>query len=117
MSDAMSPDQLQIEQLACAEHPGYFLDRYVSIYDAGCADWIPFRLWAAQIETLDTICDNRLVVILKARQLGLTWLVLGFALWQLIFRPKATVLLFSRRDDEAVDLLKTRLRGMYDRLP
>jgi hypothetical protein len=27
------------------------------------------------------------------------------------------VLLFSRRDDEAVDLLKTRLRGMYDRLP
>ena len=27
------------------------------------------------------------------------------------------MLLFSRRDDEAVDLLGTRLRGMYDRLP
>src|SRR5258708_37442350 len=35
----------------------------------------------------------------------------------MLFRPKATGLLFSRRDDEAVDLLKTRLRGMYERLP
>jgi hypothetical protein len=35
----------------------------------------------------------------------------------MLFRPKATVLLFSRRDDEAVDLLRTRLRGMYDRVP
>jgi hypothetical protein len=103
--------------LACAEDPGYFLDRYVFIYDATWADWLPFRLWTAQIETLDTIRDHRLVVILKARQLGLTWLVLGYALWLMLFHPAATVLLFSRRDDEAADLLKTRLRGMYDRLP
>jgi tetratricopeptide (TPR) repeat protein len=97
--------------------PAYFLDRYVSIYDATLADWLPFHLWPSQVSTLDTIKANRLVVILKARQLGLTWLVLGFALWQMLFHPAATVLLFSRRDDEAVDLLKTRLRGMYDRLP
>jgi hypothetical protein len=78
---------------------------------------VPFRLWEAQVRTLDTMRDNRLVVILKARKLGLTWLVLGLALHEMLFRPAATVLLFSRRDDEAVDLLKTRLRGMHDRLP
>src|ERR1700722_12228946 len=61
--------------------------------------------------------DNRLVVVLKARQLGLTWLVLAFALWLMLFHPIATVLLFSRRDDEAADLLAVRLHGMYDRLP
>jgi hypothetical protein len=112
-----SPAPARIELLAGAEDPGYFLDRYVFIYDATLADWLPFRLWKAQLQTLDTIRDNRLVVILKARQLGLTWLVLGYALWQMLFHPVATVLLFSRRDDEAVDLLKTRLRGMYERLP
>jgi hypothetical protein len=101
----------------CRKSPAYFLDRYAQIYDAGRADWLPFHLWPAQLTTLDTIRDNRLVVILKARQLGLTWLVLGFVLWEMLFRPAATVLLFSRRDDEAVDLLRTRLRGMYDRLP
>src|SRR5262245_47062333 len=35
----------------------------------------------------------------------------------MLFRPAAEVLLFSRRDDEATDLLAHRLRGMYDRLP
>jgi hypothetical protein len=101
----------------CGRSPAYFLDTYARIYDATAGDWLPFRLWPDQIQTLHKVHDNRLVVILKARQLGLTWLVLGYALWLMLFRPAATVLLFSRRDDEAVDLLKTRLRGMYDRLP
>jgi len=59
----------------------------------------------------------RQFVILKARQLGMTWLAVGFALWLMLFRPAATVLLFSKRDDEAVHLLRFRLRGMYERLP
>jgi hypothetical protein len=117
VSASLHPEQARIELLACAEDPGYFLDRYAFIYDATLADWVPFRLWSAQLDTLDTIRGHRLVVILKARQLGLTWLVLGFALHEMLFHAAATVLLFSRRDDEAVDLLRTRLRGMYDRLP
>jgi hypothetical protein len=105
------------EVLKCRRSPAYFLDTYGRIYDATVGEWVPFRLWPAQIDTLDALHAHRLVVILKARQLGLTWLVLGHALWLVLFHPAATVLLFSRRDDEAVDLLKTRLRGMYDRLP
>jgi hypothetical protein len=93
------------------------LDSYARIYDATAGDWLPFRLWPAQIEALDAIHAHRLVCILKARQLGLTWLALGFGLWLILFWPAATVLLYSRRDDEAVDLLTNRLRGMYDRLP
>jgi hypothetical protein len=69
------------------------------------------------VETLRTVQANRLVVALKARQLGLSWLVLGYALWLALLHPAATVLLFSRRDDEATDLLAVRLRGMYLRLP
>jgi hypothetical protein len=106
------------ETLACAEHPAYFLDRHVSIYDATLGRWIPFRLWPAQAGVLDTIHGHRLSVILKARQLGLTWLVLGYARWLMVFRPAATVLVFSKREEESVYLLgDERLRGMYDRLP
>jgi hypothetical protein len=101
----------------CRKSPAYFLDSYGQIYDATSGEWVPFRLWQAQIHTMQTLAGKRLTIILKARQLGLTWLVLGYALSLMLFRPAATVLLFSRRDDEAVDLLKTRLRGMYDRLP
>jgi hypothetical protein len=75
----------------------YFLDTYVQIYDATAGGWVPFRLWPAQIDTLRDIADNRLTIVLKARQLGLSWLVLSYALWLMLFHPAATVLLFSRR--------------------
>ncbi len=107
----------QKEVHKCRSSPAYFLDRYGHIYDAVSGAWVPFRLWPAQFQALGTIVAQRLTVILKARQLGLTWLVLGYALWLILFCPAATVLLFSRRDDEAADLLGTRLRGLYERLP
>jgi len=78
---------------------------------------VPFHLWPQQRRLAGLLQANRLVVVLKARQLGMTWLVLAFALWLMLFHPIATVLLFSRRDEEAADLLAVRLRGMYDRLP
>ncbi|MGB8647346.1 MAG: hypothetical protein WCF84_19080 [Anaerolineae bacterium] len=106
------------EWLKCYVSPLYFLHQYVQIYDATQREWIPFHLWPAQVNVLRTILNNLLTIILKARQLGLTWLCLGFALWLMLFRPIATVLLFSKRDDEATYLLGVeRLKGMYNRLP
>ncbi len=106
------------EWLKCSESCLYFIFNYCQIYDATRGDWIPFQLWPAQAHALRTILNNRLIVILKARQLGATWLALAFALWLALFRPAATILIFSRRDDEAIYLLsQERTRGMYARLP
>ena len=113
----MNTDQ-RAEWLTCAESAPYFLHHHCQIYDATARTWIPFALWPAQIETLKTIHAHQLTIILKARQLGITWLGLGYALWQMLFNPAATQLLFSKRDDEAVYLLGVeRMRGMYERLP
>jgi hypothetical protein len=106
------------EVIRCEASPAYFITNYVQIYDATAREWIRFDLWLEQLETLSVVDENQQVVILKARQLGLTWLLLGYALWLMLFRPIATVLIFSLRETEAVYLLgKDRLRGMYDRLP
>lgn len=113
----MMNDAEKAEWLRCAESPIYFVGNYLQIYDSASQAWIPFGLWPAQARTLKTIQENRLTVILKARQLGLTWTVLGYALWSMLMMPIAEVLLFSRRDDEAVYLLDDRLKGMYNRLP
>jgi hypothetical protein len=113
----LTEEQQKIEALKCAESCAYFIDTYCMVYDAISEDWIPFKIWPAQFKALRVILNNLLVVILKARQIGMTWLVLGYALWKIIFRPKATVLLFSKRDNEAIDLLDFRLKGMYKRLP
>lgn len=107
-----------IEWLKCSMSAEYFIDTYVRIYDAAQGDWIPFKLWAAQVEALKVLDENQYTIILKARQLGLTWLFLAYALWLSLFRAAATILLFSRRDDDAVYLLGSeRFRGMYERLP
>ena len=80
-------------------------------------DWEPFALWDAQRELAETFYDHRQHVWLKARQLGLTWLALACALHHgLHRRPGTDVLLFSRREKEAKELLR-RLKGMHDRLP
>lgn len=116
-------DHIKNETLKCYENPVYFVNNYCHIYhtqkdtDGTVGEWIPFRLWPRQEQVLFTVQTNQLTIILKARQLGLTWLCLGYTLWQMLFRLEATALLFSRRDTEAIHLLDERLKGMYDRLP
>jgi hypothetical protein len=113
---AGSTEQAKREWLKCGLSCHYFLNNYCYIYDATQATWIPFHLWPLQVGALNDVIENRLTVILKARQLGQTWMVLGYALWKMLFHPSVTVLLFSRRDDEAQYLIE-RLKGIYQRLP
>lgn len=112
-----SGEREKIEWLKCAAEPAYFINQYTLIYNATDRAWIPFDLWPAQEETLQTIVDNRTLIVLKARQLGLSWLVLCYVLWSMLFHPAATVLIFSKRDEEAIELLDFRLKGIYQRLP
>lgn len=79
-------------------------------------EWVPFDPWPAQRDAAATLVMHRLNAWLKARQLGMTWLALAFALWTALQHPGCTVLLFSRRDQEATELLD-RVKGMARRLP
>lgn len=106
----------QEEYLKCQSNPIYFIYHYCKILDPVAGEWIPFQLWQEQRDTVRALAENRLTIILKARQLGLTWLCLAYGLWLMIFHSIAVILLFSRRDDEAMHLLE-RLSGMYDHLP
>lgn len=105
-----------IEWLKCEQCIDYWLDTYVYIFNATEKDWVRFQLWPAQSDTLQTIRQELQLIVLKARQLGLSWLVLTHALHDMIFKPAATILIFSKRDEEAIELL-ARLKGIYQRLP
>lgn len=113
--------QAQTEAALLLADPTRFAHHYCRIYcppgpGNPSGDWIPFRLWPAQKNALRLLPGWRLALWLKARQLGMTWLALAYSLHTLLFQPGSTVLLFSRRDDEAIDLLQ-RLKGMHARLP
>ncbi|HZZ78983.1 MAG TPA: terminase family protein [Gemmataceae bacterium] len=107
------------EATRCRGSFAYFANTYCHILASSdrSGAWVPFRLWPAQEQVAAELESSREIIMLKARQLGFTWLVLAYALHQCLFHPVATVLLFSKRDDEATELLAFRLRMMYERLP
>lgn len=102
----------------CKKSFPYFVHTYCQIYDAEKGTWIEFQLWKAQFEVATLAMTTKFLIVLKPRQIGMSWLFLAYALWLMLFYPAATILIFSKREDEAVYLLgDERLRGMYDRLP
>ena len=119
-------DTEKIEFLKCGLRPHYFIHTYCQVYDPTPAvrAWLPFHLWPGQRQAYNSMIENDQVIILKARQLGLTWLVVAYALWKMLFEPGSIILLFSMRENEAADLLarihgatEERIGGMYDMLP
>ncbi len=112
------PLDIKVEISLCYASPEYFISNYCYIFDSVSKDWILFDLWPEQHRALNTMHDNQLAILLKARQVGLSWLALAYGLWQMLFRPIAVFLIFSRRETEAKYLLgEERLKGIYRRLP
>lgn len=95
----------------------YFVEHYVRIEDRDSDEIaVPFRLWPKQREALNAFLSQRLVVVLKARQLGLTWLALSYATWRMMTRPGYQVIGLSKTEDDAKELVR-RLRFILRYLP
>ncbi len=106
------------EWMQCEQDAAYFIDTHV-IIDEPQGDTVaamPFHLWDAQIGVLAQLVTEKLVIILKARQLGISWLCCAYALWLCLMKPGRVVLMFSEREDKSQELVR-RLRVMYQRLP
>src|SRR5690242_20478512 len=104
-----------VEYAKCSADSAYFTDQYGVIDDAqgDGAGMMAFRLWPAQVQVLWSLMTEQLMVILKARQLGISWLCCSYALWLCLFYPGKVVLLFSKGQDEANEMLR-RIKVLYE---
>lgn len=90
----------------CRSNVEYFIDTYGHIEDKDAEELIqPFRMWKEQREALRSIMSHRWNVILKARQLGFSWLVLHIAAHTLL-HPGKTIIGLSRTEEEAKELVR-----------
>lgn len=125
------------ERSLCAEHPAHLLDRVKAI-DAKTGEHFQFELlnplgwktdghwitppdsgernWTWQRVILDWWLAREKTIVLKARQLGVTWLAGGLALWYLLFRPGSNVLIYSMTEDDAAAVVG-RIWDMLESLP
>ena len=107
----------QAERDYCRADPVYFVENYCHIEDKDAPDLIaPFTLWPGQKKALKAFADHRLCVVLKARQLGFTWLALAEAARLLVLWPGRTVVGLSRSEEEAKELVR-RLGVMLRYMP
>lgn len=109
----------RLEMLRVEASVRYFVDGYGHLQDEAGGDPEPFSMWAEQRAVLDDFAQYLRVWVLKARQLGLTWLALHYGFWLMAFNPetpRAKVLALSKTGEDASKLL-ARCRRINSLLP
>lgn len=74
-----------------------------------------FKLWPEQKDALKTIEEKDKIVILKSRQLGISWLVQAFALYLAINTPSTNILVLSSTLKAAKEVVR-RFKFMFDNM-
>ena len=91
----------------CKNNPAYFIRKYLQIEDKDREGlMIPFELWPAQEWSLYSIIDHKYNIILKARQIGFTWLVLAIIMHDLVFNIGHSAMAISKTEDDGFELVR-----------
>lgn len=115
---APQPDIKEIiksEYKKCALDPAYFMRKFCVIQHP-IRGKVAFNLYDFQQDTLEAFVDNRFNIVLKARQIGLSTLVGGYALWLMLFNNDQNVLVIATKQSTAKNLV-TKVRVMHQNLP
>lgn len=99
----------------CMNDPGYFISNFCMI-DSEEEGMVPFTLWPKQKELLDMFLANRLIIALKSRQIGISWLAAAYALWLCVFHSNKNVVVISYNEQVANEFV-AKATFMYDNLP
>ena len=108
-------DVIKEQYQKCAGDPVYFMKKYCKIQHP-IRGKIPFELYPFQEDTLTNFKEHRYNIVLKSRQLGISTLVAGYALWKMIFNEDFNVLIIANKQDVAKNLV-LKVRTMNQLLP
>jgi hypothetical protein len=102
------------EYVKCSVDPIYFFKKYV--YIQGDEGRTLFNLYLFQEKVLHLLHKNERVAILKSRQLGISTLCAGYALWVMLFNKDKSILAVAPDRDKAMEILG-KIQFAYDELP
>lgn len=108
-------DLIKEEYIKSAKSAAYFMKRYCTIQHP-VKGKIPFHLYEYQEGALVDFQNNDRMIILKSRQLGISTLIAGYALWMILFQSDKNVLVVAIDQNTSKNLV-TKIRVMYDNLP
>lgn len=115
MAEKSLKEIISEEYMKCAMDVAYFLKRYCVIQHPKKGK-IPFHLFPFQETTVNDLLAHRYSIILKSRQLGISTLVGGLCLHQMLFKGDFNILVIAVTQDVAKNLV-TKVRIMHENLP
>lgn len=111
-------DTILTELIKCKKSPHYFIHNYIQIKDDRTKQWIPMNLWPCQINVISAVMEHEHVIVVKARQIGLSTLLgAAMSIWEMLFVTNSFKLILSKSEREAQGLLVDRLKKSYYKLP
>ena len=108
-------EAIKREYAKCAQDPTYFLGKY-GIIQHPVKGKVNFNLYDFQEKSLKSFMEHDYNIVLKARQLGLSTLTAGYALWMMTFQQDKNILVIATKQETAKNLV-TKVRVMHANLP
>jgi hypothetical protein len=115
MSQANIKEIIKAEYIKCATDPVHFFRKYCYITHP-VKGRVLFHLYPFQEDVLNDLRNNRFSIINKSRQLGISTLSAGFALWTMLFQKDKTVLCIATKQETAKGMVE-KVQFMYNSLP
>lgn len=116
----MSQDQdikqiIREEYVKCISDPSHFIRKFCYIQHPKRGR-ILFSLYPFQDKVLNLWQENPYSMVLKSRQLGISTLIAGYALWMMLFHKDKNILCIATKQETAKNMV-TKVKFMYDNLP
>lgn len=89
--------------------------KHVHIEEPG-SGVIHFQPWNHLLKFFKTLKSNRLIVVLKSKQIGVSWALAIWAVHHIYFTKSANVIVISKDQDAAIEFLR-KCKAVYMNLP
>ena len=115
MAYKLTKDKIVKEVVKSGKKPVYFINTYCKIPHPG-KGLIPFKTYDFQAELVDNLALHRFIVVLKARQLGISTITAAYVAWLVLFHRDKNVLIVATKLATAANLVK-KVKTILKNLP
>lgn len=104
------------EVIKCKNDPWYFIKNYVKTQPRG-RPLQPFPDYPYLQSLIYDLQKEKMLIILKSRQMLVTWAVIAYFLWETMFVGNCDNGIISKREEEAKEAIDWRAQTIYNSLP
>lgn len=112
-----TPEERAQDMVRWSENFIDFLFECIRTTDEGTGEVLLAPRYRYLCEVYDAMQRNKILIVVKGRQMFFTHFMAAYYLWKLIFKENQRLGLLNQNENDAADILETRIAPLYERLP